>query len=143
MKVVASVVALSLLSGVAVAKDRIAANAAGENSAPASSFTVTNYYKQDVYDKADKKVGAIDDVLISKDGRIDALIVGVGGFLGVGEKDVSVPFRAVQLTKKNDKWYLTMDANKDQLKAASGLKYDRTTTSWVADKDHAAANTSK
>jgi hypothetical protein len=57
----------------------------------------------------------------------------VGGFLGVGEKDVAVPFTAVKHTMKDQKVYLTMDASKDQLKAAPGLKYDREKTAWVPD----------
>jgi hypothetical protein len=39
---------------------------------------------------------------------VAAFIVSVGGFLGAGEKDVAVPFNAVNATDKNGKWYLTM-----------------------------------
>jgi sporulation protein YlmC with PRC-barrel domain len=69
---------------------------------PPDSWTVTNYYKQDVYDTAQNSVGKIDDVLIDKTGKITALMVGVGGFLGIGEKDVAMPFAAVRSEKKND-----------------------------------------
>ena len=96
--------------------------------------TVTDYYKQNVYDPSDQKIGEIKDVLITKDGKVGAFIVAVGGFVGMGEKDVAVPFEDVKGVKKNDKWYLTMQANKDELKSAPGLKYDRSATRWVADK---------
>jgi sporulation protein YlmC with PRC-barrel domain len=135
MRTLACATALVMLTGVAVAQNRDATNNA--NAAPGTSpteqFPVTNYYKQDVYDRADNKVGTVDDVLIDRRGRITALIVGVGGFLGVGEKDVSEPFNKVQMTKKNDKWYLVMDANKDVLQNAPGLRYDRNATTWVPD----------
>lgn len=104
------------------------------SSLPADSATVTNYYKQDVYDKDQSSIGKIDDVLIDKTGKITALIVGVGGFLGMGEKDVAMPFSAVKGEKKNDKWYLTSDETKDSLKSAAGYKYDSATTTWMADK---------
>jgi sporulation protein YlmC with PRC-barrel domain len=91
---------------------------------------VSNYYKQDVYDKGQNTVGKIDDVLIDKSGKITALIVGVGGFLGVGEKDVALPFSAVASEKKDNKWYLTVGETKDSLKSAAGYKYDSSTTSW-------------
>jgi sporulation protein YlmC with PRC-barrel domain len=94
------------------------------SSLPPDSWTVTNYYKQDVYDKGRNTVGKIDDVLIDKSGKITALIVGVGGFLGVGEKDVALPFTAVHSEKKDNKWYLTVDETKDSLKNAAGYKYD-------------------
>lgn len=105
------------------------------SSVPKSSVTVTNWYKQSVYDPKDSKIGSIDDVLVDKSGKISAVIVGVGGFLGVGEKDVAVPMSAIKAkTKDNNKWYLVMDATKDQLKAAHSLKYDKEKTTWVADK---------
>ena len=41
---------------------------------------------------------------------------------------------AVKGTKKNDKWWLTLNETKDSLKKAVGFKYDKTTTSWSVDK---------
>jgi sporulation protein YlmC with PRC-barrel domain len=98
---------------------------------PANSTTVTNFYKQNVYDPSDTKIGEISDVLVGKDGRVEAFIVSVGGFLGVGEKDVAVPFSAVRATDKDGKWYLTMNATKDSLKDARGYKYDKGKATWV------------
>jgi sporulation protein YlmC with PRC-barrel domain len=100
------------------------------SSLPPDSFTVTDYYKQDVYDHSKNTVGKIDDVLIDKSGKITALIVGVGGFLGMGEWDVALPFTAVKAEKKDNKWYLTVDETKDSLKSAVGYKYDSSTTTW-------------
>ena len=102
------------------------------SSVPSSSKTVTDWYKQDVYDPSNSKIGKIDDVLVSDAGQINALIVGVGGFLGAGEKDVAVPFSAVKWTSKDKKNYLTMSATKDELKSAQGLKYDSDKTAWIA-----------
>jgi sporulation protein YlmC with PRC-barrel domain len=93
--------------------------------------TVTNFYKQNVYDPADNKIGDVDDVLIDKEGRITAMIIGVGGFLGMGEKDVAVPFSSVRASEKNNKWYLVLNTNKEALKGAPGFTYDKTKTAWV------------
>jgi sporulation protein YlmC with PRC-barrel domain len=98
---------------------------------PQNTTTVTNYYKQNVYDPSDTKIGEISDVLVNKEGKVDAFIVSVGGFLGVGEKDVAVPFDAIHATEKNGKWYLTMNATKDALKNAHGYKYDKVKSTWV------------
>jgi hypothetical protein len=89
------------------------------------------HYKQNVYDPSYAKIGEISDVLVSKDGKIEALIVSVGGFLGLGEKDVAVPFSAIHGAEKNGSWYLTMNSTKDALKAAPGYKYDRAKATWV------------
>jgi sporulation protein YlmC with PRC-barrel domain len=126
----------SLVAAFTVAAVTAASAADTLSSIPASSATVTNYYKQTVYDPKDAKVGSIDDVLIDKSGKITALILGVGGFLGAGEKDVAVPMSAIRAkTKDNNKWYLVIDATKDQLKTAKGYKYDKDQTTWIVDKD--------
>jgi sporulation protein YlmC with PRC-barrel domain len=103
------------------------------SAVPNESWTVTNYYKQAVYDPNDSKIGDIDDVLIDKSGKVTGLVIGVGGFLGIGEKDVIVPFTAVKNTKKGDKWWLSLDEAKDDLKKAAGFKYDKASTTWVPD----------
>ena len=71
------------------------------------------------------------DLLDSRDGNINAILFGVVGFLCIAEKDVAVPFNAVQLkTKDNNKWYLVMNTTKDALKSAKGFKYDRSAMTW-------------
>ena len=118
-----------LLSGAAFAA---ADSADVMNSVPSSSRTVTDWYKQPVYDKSDNKLGSIDDVMVDPNGQINAVIVGVGGVIG-SEKDVAVKFDAIKPTTKNDKVYLTMDTTQDALKSAPGFKYDRNKTVWVPD----------
>ena len=98
---------------------------------PPNSMAITNYYKQNVYDPGNNKIGEVDDVLLGADGKINALVIGVGGFLGIGEKHVIVPFNAVKADRKDNKWQLMMNSSKDELKAAPGFKYDRTNTVWV------------
>jgi len=98
---------------------------------PPNSMPVTNFYKQNVYDPGNNKIGEVDDVLVGADGKINALVIGVGGFLGIGEKHVIVPFSAVKAERKDNKWQLVMNSTKDDLKAAPGFKYDRTNTVWV------------
>ena len=100
---------------------------------PTSSVTVTDWYKQDVYDPSDNKIGQVADVLVAPDGHINALIVGVGGFLGVDQKDIAVEFGAVKQTMKDNKVHLTMNATKDTLKSAPGFQYDSNMTAWVPD----------
>ena len=101
-------------------------------SIPPNSGTIKNWYQQSVYDPGDNKIGEIQDVLVDREGKVAALIIGVGGFLGIGEKDVAVPFNAVKVTTKdNNKWYLVMNATKDSLKSSKGFKYDRNATTWI------------
>src|ERR1700759_2965873 len=122
-------------SGVAYAQEtpaqRNGAHTEALTAIPASTTTVTNYYKQNVYDPSDSKIGEIRDVLVARDGKVAAFIVSVGGFLGAGEKDVAVPFNAVNATEKNGKWYLTMNTTKDAMKQARGYTYDKAKATWI------------
>lgn len=63
----------------------------------------------------------ISDVLLDKDGHVTAVMLSVGGFLGLGAKYVSVPFNALRMTEKDGKRYLVMDTTKDALMSAPGL----------------------
>ena len=49
-----------------------------------------------VYDKENKSIGKIDDLLLDKSGKVQAVVIGVGGFLGIGKKDVALPFDAIK-----------------------------------------------
>jgi len=101
---------------------------------PSGALAISDYYNQSVYDPQDNKIGDIKDLLADRDGKIDAAIVGVGGFLGAGEKNVAVPFSSLKLTDKNGKRYLVMNTTKDALKSAHGYTFDRTAYQWVPSK---------
>ena len=103
-------------------------------SVPADALPISEYYKADVYDPKDAKIGDVEDVLLDKSGKVDAVILGVGGFLGIGEKDVAVPFNAIRVTQKNGKRYLVMNTTKEALQNAPGYTYDRTKGVWVPAK---------
>jgi sporulation protein YlmC with PRC-barrel domain len=124
---------LTLFAAAAIATSG-AASAAIMSAAPTDSWTVTNYYKQTVYDAHQAKIGEVDDVLVGKNGMVTGLVVSVGGFLGVGSKDVIVPFSDVNLQKKNDRYWLSINETKDSLKAAQGFSYDSNSTTWRPEK---------
>lgn len=102
-------------------------------SIPAQSISMSDWIRQSVYDNANNKIGDVSDVLLDGQGKANIAIVGVGGFLGIGEKSVAVPFDTIKRTIKDGKVHLAMDTSKDALKAAPGLRYDRVTNSWVPD----------
>jgi sporulation protein YlmC with PRC-barrel domain len=45
-----------------------------------------------VYNQNNDKIGDISEVIVDKSGKADAVVIGVGGFLGIGQKDVAVSF---------------------------------------------------
>jgi putative membrane protein len=49
-----------------------------------------------VYNNNNEKIGDIREVVVDRDGKVEAVVIGVGGFLGLGERDVAVPYSALQ-----------------------------------------------
>lgn len=79
-----------------------------------------------VYGPDNASIGEINDVVIGGDGKISAVVVGVGGFLGVGEKSVALPFQNISVTRKPDSSSIdkvTVSYTKDQLKNAPAFAY--------------------
>jgi len=50
----------------------------------------------DAHGTDNAKIGDVREVLVNRDGATEAVVIGVGGFLGLGEKDVAVPFQALE-----------------------------------------------
>src|ERR1700685_1349217 len=77
-----------------------------------------------VYNQKDESIGEITDLAI-KNHEVDALILSVGGFLGVGEHYVAVSPSSVNIRydAKDDKWLASMNTTKEALKAAPEFKY--------------------
>lgn len=96
---------------------------------PSYGSLVSAWYKQNVYDSSERKVGSIGDMLFAG-GSINAVMLNVGGFLGIGQKHVAVPVEAISLTKKNGKSWLTINTTKDILKKATGYKFDKKLRTW-------------
>src|SRR5215213_11042961 len=48
------------------------------------------------YGPNNERIGDINEVLVDRNGKVDAVVIGVGGFLGIGEKDVALPFNQIK-----------------------------------------------
>ena len=79
-----------------------------------------------IQNQKDESVGEITDLAI-KDHQLDALILSVGGFLGMGEHYVAVSPSSVNVRydAKDNKWLATMNTTKEALKAAPEFKYPK------------------
>jgi PRC-barrel domain protein len=97
-------------------------------SLPAKDELSSKVVGLDVYNSANQNIGTIKDVAYNG-GGVNGYIIGVGGFLGIGDHYVAVRPSAVKLSydAKDKKWHASMDANADQLKAAPEFKYPSNT----------------
>jgi hypothetical protein len=72
-----------------------------------------------VKNPAGETIGDINEIVLGKDGNAAAAVLGVGGFLGIGEREVAVDFKSLQLNRDaNDNLQVVLNTNKDSLKGA-------------------------
>lgn len=80
----------------------------------------------------DDDIGAIRDLVIAQDGRIEYVAVSFGGILGMGDKMFAVPFEAIDFVKTDSDAYARIDVKEETLKQKQGFDQD----TWPAEADH-------
>jgi sporulation protein YlmC with PRC-barrel domain len=89
-----------------------------------------------VVNDANESIGKINEVVLSKDGKVAAVVIGVGGFLGVGEREVAVNFESLRIAQdSNNKTTVSLNATKDSLKSAPEWQ-------WIGDRSGTTGNSS-
>ncbi|MDP1702681.1 MAG: PRC-barrel domain-containing protein [Aestuariivirga sp.] len=97
----------------------------GNTEIPADAVLASQFMGQAVYTAANENVGEINDLIMNKELDNIVVIVGVGGFLGIGEKDVAIPMGDITAVKdENNILRLSISASKEQLEALP--VFDRT-----------------
>ncbi len=97
----------------------------GNTEVPSNAVLASQFMGQAVYTAANENIGEINDLIMNKELDNIVAIVGVGGFLGIGEKDVAIPIGDITAVKdENNTLRLTIAASKEQLEALP--VFDRT-----------------
>ena len=97
---------------------------AADNGAASNTQTMSNQISasalldENVVNAANETIGDVNDVLLDKNGKVASVIVGVGGFLGMGEKNVALDFDQLKFTNNGNDLVVTSDATKETLQAA-------------------------
>lgn len=71
----------------------------------------------DVTNAGHEKLGDVDEVLVTTDGRVSAIIVATGGVLGVGERKVVLPWERLRFSSQGSDLVVVTDATKESLRA--------------------------
>ena len=95
-------------------------------------WTANEFIGKTVYTTAAENVGEINDLVFGNDGKIVGVVIGVGGFLGIGEKDVLVALDSIRMTKADgsDTVQLVVNASKEALENAPS--FDRVAKRYMA-----------
>ena len=90
---------------------------------PAGQWLAGQFIGQAVTNEAAETIGDINDLLFDKSGRIVNVVIGVGGFLGIGEKNVAIPHSTLSITADTaGKRVVTVPLSKERLLAAPDFK---------------------
>lgn len=94
-------------------------------SVPANGMSASDLIGANVRTTGDEDVGSVTDLILDENGRVVAIVVGVGGFLGMGEKTVAIGWGGVTRSARSDKPelgagtpQLRVDATREELSAA-------------------------
>lgn len=98
-------------------------------SQPAGAVFASDLVGLDILGSDNKKIGDVNDILITGDGAVAAVVIGVGGFLGLGEKDVAVPLSSLKISAVDGHTQASIDATeRDLLEAPLFERADGTTS---------------
>ena len=95
----------------------------GYERVPVAEYTALTADKLDdanVYGLNGEEIGEIDELILSADGKIDRVVLEVGGFLGIGEREVAVPFDRLTVLRRTgvaDDFRIYMDSTQERLEA--------------------------
>jgi sporulation protein YlmC with PRC-barrel domain len=141
MKAYPIIVAAALLATPALAQTTTApqsgTSAVPMNQAASGQWRASKLIGVDVYNNQNEKLGEISELIMTSNGQIAGAIIGVGGFLGMGERDVMVPLNQLRFTNEGTtgaaatrdgdrRWYperAVMNTNKDQLTNMPAFRY--------------------
>lgn len=93
-------------------------------SVPANGMHSSDLIGADVLTTGDEVLGSVSELIIDENGQIVAIIVGVGGFLGLGEKAVAIGWDDVTKSGDSDELELQIDATREALRSAPEFEMD-------------------
>lgn len=82
------------------------------------------------------KIGKVSDLVVTEDGRVEAIVVGVGGFLGIAQKRVALAWDSIEMTEQDGSRVILAAATREELK---GMPEYMTLERKKAEADAAAA----
>ena len=88
--------------------------------------SANDYVNHEIHNRAGQNLGTIKDILKGPDGNMAAAVINVGRFLGIGDKDVAVPFSALQVELQDNHRRIVLNVAEDELKAAPAFERRKT-----------------
>jgi sporulation protein YlmC with PRC-barrel domain len=124
-------------------KDSTTAPAAGTATKQSlHQWRLSNFTGLDVYNAQNEKIGDISDLIADERGKVELVVIGVGGFLGIGQHNVGLPWERVKFVMEPIKPGSESAAAKSRTTTGSGV-VTRTEAGARDTPDHAVVNMTK
>ncbi len=94
-----------------------------DNMQTADELRTSKIVGTKVYNSANEDIGSVEDIVLKPDGSLDEVVLSVGGFLGIGDKYVAVPFSDLKITRDEGSLKITTSGTKDSLKALPDYQF--------------------
>jgi uncharacterized protein YrrD len=91
-------------------------------------WRMATYVGQPIFNAEGEKIGDVKDVLFERTGKITTVVIGVGGFLGLGEKRVALPFEVVTYLETEGDRRIVIPLSKQALQDAPAYQVSEKTT---------------
>jgi sporulation protein YlmC with PRC-barrel domain len=91
--------------------------AAADDMQTADELRTSKIVGSTVYNEANENIGTVEDIVLKPDGSMDEVVLSVGGFLGIGDKFVSVPFNELKVARDGENLKISAKGTKETLKA--------------------------
>ena len=116
------------------------ADDAAQNASAKGEWQASKLIHMNVYNNQNEKIGDIKELMLDKNGKIDIVAIGVGGFIGMGERDVAIKFEQLKWSDA-----AVSSANKDRPAATTGAKPTDSSAKPANQNypDHAVLNATK
>lgn len=91
-----------------------------------NELRASNLIGSTIRNDAGESIGDINELILTTDGKVAAVVVGVGGFLGIGEREVALDFDSLAVTRDNNgNPTVKVSATRESLKSAPAWTWDR------------------
>ena len=123
----------NLIFAVALATTALSSTAFAQNAPTAGEWRASKLIGLNVYNEQNEKLGDINEILVDKTGKVDGVVIGVGGFLGMGEHDIKVSM---------EKLHFSNDAPRGATASSSNSARPTNSSSTASSADTKSTNSS-
>lgn len=110
----------------------------GQAGLSSYQFRASDIIGEEIENAQGQEVGEIDDLIVTQDNNVLYAVVSVGGFLGIGDRLVAIPYKDLQVNRRGADTVVTYNVTREELKARPEFRYRAGEIRWRDAQDREA-----